>query len=34
MAADIYVMDADVGNVRQFTDGPGMDWDPSWSPVP
>ena len=31
---DIYVMDTDGGNVQQLTDGPGMGWDPSWSPVP
>jgi Tol biopolymer transport system component len=31
---DIYVMDADGGNVRQLTDDPAMDWWPDWSPVP
>ena len=31
---DIYVMDADGGNVRQLTDDRGMDFTPAWSPVP
>ena len=30
---DIYVMDADGGNVRQLTDDPGADGYPDWSPV-
>ena len=30
--ADIYVMDADGGNVQQLTDDPAGDWYPAWSP--
>ena len=29
---DIYVMDADGGNVRQLTDHPASDGSPDWSP--
>ena len=29
---DIYVMDADGGNVQQLTDDPAGDWSPAWSP--
>ena len=29
---EIYVMDADGGNLRRLTDNPAIDWDPSWSP--
>ena len=29
---DIYVMDADGGNLRRLTDNPTIDWNPSWSP--
>ena len=29
---DIYVMDADGGNVQQLTDDPESDRDPAWSP--
>ena len=29
---DIYVADADGGNVRQLTDDPGNDFNPPWSP--
>ena len=30
--AEIYVMDADGGNLRNLTNHPGGDWSPSWSP--
>ena len=30
--SNIYVMDADGGNVQQLTDDPPWDWDPAWSP--
>jgi len=30
--SNIYVMDADGGNVRQLTDDPKQDVDPAWSP--
>ncbi len=30
--SDIYVMDADGGNLQQLTDDPARDWDPAWSP--
>ena len=29
---EIYVMDADGGNLRRFTNNPDKDWTPSWSP--
>ena len=29
---DIYVMDADGGNLQQLTDNPGFDANPAWSP--
>ncbi|MBI2237413.1 MAG: PD40 domain-containing protein, partial [Actinobacteria bacterium] len=29
---DLYVMDADGGNVRPLTDAPGDDRGPAWSP--
>ena len=29
---EIYVMDADGGNLRRLTDNPVDDWYPSWSP--
>ena len=31
---EVYVMDADGGNVRQFTDNPAIDRSPAFSPIP
>ena len=29
---ELYIMNSDGSNVRKFTDSPGEDWTPSWSP--
>ena len=29
---EIYVMDADGGNLRNLTRNPALDWGPAWSP--
>jgi TolB protein len=31
---EIYVMNADGGNVRRLTNNPGVDFYPSWCPLP
>jgi TolB protein len=29
---EIYIIDADGGNLQRLTDDPGVDWGPTWSP--